>query len=68
MPTLTILGSTGSIGQSTLSVIDKNPEIKLFALTANKNIELLSAQCEKYQPDYAVIVDKIGRASCRERV
>ncbi len=55
---ITILGSTGSIGVSTLDVIQRNSEkFQVFALTANKNIELLVQQCSQFSPQYVVIAD-----------
>ncbi len=57
--TITILGSTGSVGQSTIDVISKNPdEFQIHALTAYKNVELLSQQARKYNPKLAVIGDE----------
>jgi len=52
---LTILGSTGSIGQSTLAVTELNPDWTLYALTAHTRVDELAAQCLKYRPQYAVI-------------
>jgi len=54
---ISILGSTGSIGQNTLAVLDLNSAITVHALTAHQNVELLFAQCEKYRPRYAVVTD-----------
>lgn len=50
-----ILGSTGSVGCSTLAVVDENPQFQIFALTAHQNAELLFEQCLRYRPAYAVI-------------
>lgn len=56
---LTILGATGSIGESTLSVVNVNTErYEVFALTANQNWQKLLKQCQTYQPQYAVLKDK----------
>ena len=56
---VSILGSTGSIGVNTLNVIEQNPErYRVFALSANTNVELLLQQCHQYQPDYAVMYDE----------
>lgn len=52
---ISILGSTGSIGSSTLSVIDENPQYEIFALSALKNVALLFDQCKKYRPSFAVL-------------
>ena len=52
---LCILGSTGSIGQSTLAVVDVNPEFEVTALSGHRNIDLLLQQCLKYHPEKAVV-------------
>jgi len=53
---VSILGSTGSIGQSTLEVLSLHAQrFHLFALSANTRADLLLSQCEKWQPDYAVL-------------
>jgi 1-deoxy-D-xylulose-5-phosphate reductoisomerase len=56
---ITILGATGSIGQSTLAVIDLHPErYQVFALTAHSRLDELALLCAKYQPRYAVIAQE----------
>ncbi|TNH06956.1 1-deoxy-D-xylulose-5-phosphate reductoisomerase [Testudinibacter sp. TR-2022] len=53
-----ILGSTGSIGNSTLSVIQHNPEkYRTFALVGGRNAELMAQQCLAFQPHFAVMAD-----------
>jgi 1-deoxy-D-xylulose-5-phosphate reductoisomerase len=53
---LTLLGSTGSIGQSTLAVVRLHPErYRVFALCAHRNVERLYAQCLEFRPRYAVL-------------
>jgi 1-deoxy-D-xylulose-5-phosphate reductoisomerase len=65
---VTILGSTGSIGESTLDVIRRNPgRYKVAALTANRNVDRLAAQCAQFDAGVAVIADtalagKLSRA------
>ena len=55
---LTILGSTGSIGESTLDVVSRHPEkFRVFALAGHKQVEKLAAQCRTFRPDYAVVAD-----------
>jgi 1-deoxy-D-xylulose-5-phosphate reductoisomerase len=62
---ITILGSTGSIGDSTLDVIARHPDrFQAFALTANKNVEKMLSQCQRFQPRYAVMLD----ADCAEQL
>lgn len=56
MKNVCLLGSTGSIGLSTLDVIKLNPdEYSVVALTANKNLKRLLAQCVEFRPRYAVV-------------
>ena len=56
--TLTILGSTGSIGTSTLDVVRQNRHAyEVFALVAGRNIELLAEQIGEFQPQVAVVDD-----------
>jgi 1-deoxy-D-xylulose-5-phosphate reductoisomerase len=55
---VTILGSTGSVGESTLDVIGRNPQrYRVSALTAHSNVERLAAQCVDFQVPLAVIAD-----------
>jgi len=59
MKGICLLGSTGSIGLSTLDVIRLNKHAySIVALTANKNIERLLEQCIEFKPTYAVVVDE----------
>lgn len=60
--TLTILGSTGSIGRNTLAVIQAQADYRLYALTAHSNIELLLEQCSLFSPKYAVVTDPEAEA------
>lgn len=53
---ITILGSTGSIGVSTLDVIARHPErYEVFALTAHTQVDKLLQQCQQFWPQYAVV-------------
>ncbi|OOH89804.1 1-deoxy-D-xylulose-5-phosphate reductoisomerase [Pasteurellaceae bacterium 15-036681] len=59
MKKLVILGSTGSIGKSTLSVIEHNPEqYQVFALVGGKNVELMTEQCVQFQPKFVALNDE----------
>lgn len=59
MRNLTILGATGSIGASTLKVIENNPEhFRVVALVAGQNVEKMTQLCVKWQPKYAVMADE----------
>ena len=58
MKGICILGSTGSIGVSTLDVVARHPSLyQVIALTANTNIADLFQQCLDHRPQYAVVVD-----------
>jgi 1-deoxy-D-xylulose-5-phosphate reductoisomerase len=69
MKRLAILGSTGSIGQSALAVVDAHPaRLKVVALAAGDNAPLLSEQVRRYQPEVVAMatgegVDRL-RAAC----
>jgi len=53
---LTILGSTGSIGESTLDVVSRHPEkFRVFALAGHRQVDKLAAQCKQFRPEYAVV-------------
>jgi 1-deoxy-D-xylulose-5-phosphate reductoisomerase len=55
---ITVLGSTGSIGVSTLDVVQRHPQrFRVVALTAQQNVERMAEQCQHARPDYAVMVD-----------
>jgi 1-deoxy-D-xylulose-5-phosphate reductoisomerase len=55
---ITILGSTGSIGVSTLDVVGRHPQrFRVVALTANRDAEGLAAQCRRHRPAHAVMAD-----------
>jgi 1-deoxy-D-xylulose-5-phosphate reductoisomerase len=59
MKGICILGSTGSIGVSTLDVIARHPEqYRVAALTANNNLDRLFEQCHKHHPAYVVLLDQ----------
>ncbi len=56
---ITILGSTGSIGENTLNVLALHPErYHVVALSAHRNVARLAEQCKQYQARYAVVSDK----------
>ena len=58
MINVTLLGSTGSIGTSTLDVIRRHPgRFRLFALAANSSVDSLLEQILEFRPEHAVLVD-----------
>ena len=53
---LTVLGSTGSIGTSTLDVVARHPDrFEVFALSAATQVDLMLAQCAQFSPRFAVM-------------
>ena len=59
MQTVSILGSTGSIGVNTLDVIARQPDrYRVFALTAHSRVDIMTAQCVQFRPRYAVMVSE----------
>ncbi len=61
MKNISILGSTGSIGSQTLDVVRENRDkIKVWAISGNKNIELLKNQILEFKPDLCAVMDEIS--------
>ncbi|AXK40084.1 1-deoxy-D-xylulose-5-phosphate reductoisomerase [Crenobacter cavernae] len=55
---LTVLGATGSIGESTLDVVARHPErYRVVALAAHRQFDKLFEQCRRFRPCYAVLAD-----------
>ncbi|MDX1457032.1 MAG: 1-deoxy-D-xylulose-5-phosphate reductoisomerase [Marinobacter sp.] len=58
MRSVTILGATGSIGQSTLDVIRRHPErFSVYALTASTRVDDMAQMCREFRPRFAVMAD-----------
>ena len=55
---ISILGSTGSIGHSTLKIVEKKNFLKVSVLSANKNFTNICKQIKKYKPEYFIVSDK----------
>ena len=69
MKQVTILGSTGSIGQNALEVIAAHPEaFELFALACAENAELLAEQAKRFRPKWVGIADESRAAVLREKL
>ncbi len=69
MKNITILGSTGSIGVSSLSVIESNPEeYRVLALGAGRNLELLIKQIERFQPAAVAVSEERLAAALSNRL
>ncbi|MDO9434141.1 1-deoxy-D-xylulose-5-phosphate reductoisomerase [Hydrogenophaga sp.] len=66
---VTILGSTGSIGTSTLDVIARHAErFSVFALTAATQVDAILAQCQRFKPRYAVMASPVHAQQLSSRV
>jgi len=66
MQRLTILGSTGSIGTSTLDVVARHPDrFEVVALTGHSQIDLLFRQCAQFRPRFAVVLDEVAAGRLR---
>jgi len=62
---ITILGSTGSIGQNTLDVVSRHQDkYSIVALTANTDVDAIEQQCLQWRPEYAVMNDQ----SCAQQL
>ncbi len=68
MKTISVLGSTGSIGTQTLDVVDKEGDIRVQSLTAHSNIELLEKQIRKYKPKTVCVTRPEMAAELKVRV
>ena len=66
---LTVLGSTGSIGASTLDVVSRHPgRFEVFALSAATQVDLLLAQCAQFRPRFAVMASAPHAALLAEKI
>jgi 1-deoxy-D-xylulose-5-phosphate reductoisomerase len=64
-----ILGSTGSVGESTLDVVARHPDrFRVVALGAQRSFEKLAAQCEKFDVPYAALADPRAATELAQRL
>ena len=68
MKTISVLGSTGSIGTQTLDVVRHHPDIRVAALTAGRNVRLLEEQIREFRPQTAVLSDETAAGDLKSRV
>ena len=64
---ISVLGSTGSIGTQSLDVIEKLG-LGVSALAANRNIELLEAQARKFSPELVAVFDEERASELEKRL
>jgi 1-deoxy-D-xylulose-5-phosphate reductoisomerase len=66
---LTILGSTGIIGENTLDVVARHSDrFQVAALTANENVDKIFAQCQRFCPRFAVMLDAASAERLDEKI
>ncbi|HMN91904.1 MAG TPA: 1-deoxy-D-xylulose-5-phosphate reductoisomerase [Hydrogenophaga sp.] len=66
---ISVLGSTGSIGTSTLDVVARHPErFRVFALTAATQVDLMASQCLRFRPAFAVMGSAAHARTLREQL
>ncbi|WP_313605495.1 1-deoxy-D-xylulose-5-phosphate reductoisomerase [Comamonas jiangduensis] len=66
---LTVLGSTGSIGTSTLDVVRRHPaSYEVFALSAATQVDVMLAQCAEFKPRYAVMASAVHAKVLAEKL
>lgn len=68
MKKLSILGSTGSIGTQTLDIVSKNDDLRVTALAAYGNIELLEKQVRMYKPNVVCVYDEKKAGDLRTKI
>lgn len=66
--TVSILGSTGSIGRQSLDVIRRLPEVRVAALTAGTDTERMARQCREFRPDLAVMATEEGARALKAAI
>ncbi|TKI54996.1 1-deoxy-D-xylulose-5-phosphate reductoisomerase [Brevibacillus antibioticus] len=69
MKKIALLGSTGSVGTSTLDVVDQHPEdFSVVAMAAGTNVDLLTRQVEKFKPELVSVGNEKAAVELRDRL
>ncbi|MBR5739299.1 MAG: 1-deoxy-D-xylulose-5-phosphate reductoisomerase [Lachnospiraceae bacterium] len=68
MKRIAVLGSTGSIGTQTLSILRENPDFKAVSLAANRNIDLLEQQAREFSPELVAVYDIRAAKDLQQRL
>ncbi len=68
MKTISILGSTGSIGTQALQIIRANSDLRVCALSANNNIDLLIEQISEFSPNFVCVYSENNAEILKERL
>ncbi|WP_461516471.1 1-deoxy-D-xylulose-5-phosphate reductoisomerase [Porticoccus sp.] len=67
MQYLTVLGATGSIGESTLDVVARHPDrFRIFALSGYSQLDKLARQCGQFKPSFVAVADQQSAATLAE--
>ena len=66
MKKIAILGSTGSIGTQTLEIVRNNEDLKVVAMAAGRNVELMEKQVREFRPDLLIWI--INCPDCSHRI
>ena len=65
---VSILGSTGSIGRQSLDIISHLPEVRVAALTAGTSVERMVQQCRQFRPELAVMATQEAAAALAKEI
>ena len=65
---VSILGSTGSIGRQTLDVVSHLPDLQVVALTAGTNWKLMAEQVRQFHPKLAVMADEVSASFLKSEI
>ena len=68
MRSVSILGSTGSIGRQTLDIISRLPDIRVAALTAGSQVKLMAEQCRVFLPELAVMGSREAAEALKKEI
>lgn len=66
--TVSVLGSTGSIGRQSLDIISRMDGVRVAALTAGTNVERMLEQCRQFQPELAVMATQEAALELKSRI
>ena len=65
---ISLLGSTGSIGTQTLDIVRNHEELKVVALAANSNVNLIKKQIDEFKPELVVMYDEDAANTLRNEI
>ena len=68
MKKIAILGSTGSIGTQTLEIVRNNEDLKVVAMSAGRNVELMEKQVREFRPDFVCMQTPEAASDLKQRL